>query len=101
MNQVYQYMVQSINPPKVELTDAGLYIRFLSDVAVTRTVIQNEWPQVAVDLDEKGRVVGIEAVPAPGAFSIGMIPQIVANARVGGLPHYKPEDVQIENLCAA
>lgn len=101
MNQNYQYMVQSLNPPKVELTDAGLYVRFVSGVVVARTVIQNEWPQVAVDLDDSGGVIGIEFVPAPKVFSVGVIPGLVENARVGGLPSYKPEDVQIENLCAA
>lgn len=101
MKQRYQYMVQGPNPPKVELTDAGLYVRFLSDVIVARTVIQSEWPHIAVDLDDAGRVIGIECVPAPKIFSVGLIPGLAADARVGGLPAYKPEDVQIENLCAA
>lgn len=101
MTNPTQFMVHGINPPKVELTDAGLYVRFQSDVEVARTVVQNEWPHIAVDLDNAGNVIGIECVPAPKEFSIGAIPGLVAGARVGGLPKYKAEDVQIENLCAA
>ncbi len=101
MNKGHEYMVRSTNPPKVELTDAGLYVRFLTDIPVARTVVQNEWPHIAVDLDDINRVIGIECVPAPKTFSIGSIPGLVADARVGGLPSYKAEDVQIENLSAA
>jgi hypothetical protein len=101
MHKEIQFMIRSSTPPKVELSDAGLYVRFMDDVQVARTVIQNEWPHVAVDLDAHDRVIGIEAVPAPQEFTIGMIRQIAQNAGVGGLPHYKPEDVRIENLCAA
>jgi uncharacterized protein YuzE len=101
MNPKFEFMVRSVNPPKVELSDAGLYLRFMNNAVVDRTIIQSEWPHVAVDLDEKGNVIGIEAVPAPHGFTVGMIPSIVAEAKVGGLPKYNPADVRIENLCAA
>ncbi len=101
MDAEIQFMVKSDNPPKVELTDAGLYVRFQTGVAVARTVIQNEWPHIAVDLDAKEEVIGIEVVPVPPAFSINSIANIAAKARVGGLPSYKAGDVLIENLCAA
>jgi hypothetical protein len=62
---------------------------------------QHEWPHIAVDLDATGAVIGIESVPAPQVFSVGKIPEIALSAGVGGLPDYKPEDVQIQNMCAA
>ena len=101
MNTEIQFMVRSEQPPKVELTDAGLYVRFQTDTAIARTVIQSDWPHIAVDLDARDVVIGIEVVPAPPEFSINTIPAIVANARVGGLPAYEDGAVQIENLCAA
>ena len=85
----------------MELSDAGLYVRFRSGTEVYRTVIQSEWPHIAVDLDQYDRVVGIEAVPAPPSFCLGHIPEIAASAGVGGLPQYKASEVLIENLCAA
>lgn len=101
MHDKIQFMIKSSTPPKIELSDAGLYVRFVENTEVARTVVQNEWPHIAVDLDAHDRVIGIEAVPAPQQFTIGMIREIVQSAGVGGLPHYKPEDVRIENLCAA
>jgi hypothetical protein len=102
MNTGAQFMVRSAAPPKVELSDAGLYVRFKSGVSVARTVIQNEWPHMAVDLAENDEVIGIELVPVPEAFSINTIVTIVADARVGGLPHYEPGEVLIESCgCAA
>ena len=101
MNQRIQFMVSSTTAPRVELSDAGVYVRFLSDVEIDHTVVQNEWPHIAVDLAADGRVIGIEAVPAPDSFTVGMIPTIAAEAGVGGLPEYRPEDVQISHPCAA
>lgn len=101
MSHPTKYMVTSRDAPKVELTDAGLYVRFLMHAKVRKTIIQNEWPHIAVDLDESGNVIGIECVPAPAAFSIGMIDEIARDACVGGLPDYDPAKVEIENLSAA
>jgi uncharacterized protein YuzE len=100
MNTTVQFRVTSKDPPKVELSDAGLYVRFQTE-PIARTVIQNEWPHIAVDLDANDEVIGIEVVPAPSGFSINSIKNIVATAKVGGLPRYKDGDVQIENLSAA
>ncbi len=101
MNQGIKFMISSTTPPRVELSDAGVYVRFLCGVEVDKTVVQNEWPHIAVDLAADGRVIGIEAVPTPVAFTIGMIPEIAAEAGVGGLPEYRAEDVQIAHLSAA
>ena len=44
MNQENQFMVKSENPPKVELSDAGVYVRFKDDAAIARP-IQYRHPQ--------------------------------------------------------
>lgn len=49
------------NEPRIDHTDAGLYIR-LKDTGVNRTTIVNQWPHVAVDFDILNEAVGIEVV---------------------------------------
>ena len=51
--------------PVSELTDSGLYVRFGASRRVARTLICQEWPLLAVDLDADGRAIGLEAIPAP------------------------------------
>lgn len=49
--------------PVVEVDTAAqaLYVYFQRGAKVDRTVVQSQWPLVAVDLDRKGAVVGVEA----------------------------------------
>ncbi len=101
MSDEIEFVVASKAPPTVELNDSGLYVRFKSGVEVARTVVQSEWPHIAVDLDANQEVVGIEHVPTPSVFSIGLIPKIIAEAKVQTLTAFDPADLQIQNLCAA
>lgn len=46
---------------EVDTMAQALYVYFQRGVKVARTVVQNQWPLVAVDLDRKGAVIGVEA----------------------------------------
>jgi uncharacterized protein YuzE len=46
---------------EVDTVAQALYVYFQRGVKVARTVVQNQWPLVAVDLDKSGKVVGVEA----------------------------------------
>lgn len=63
--------LESKVPPTVAidtLADA-VYVYLQPGARVAKTVIRKEWPHVAIDLDEKGKVVGVEALNM-GEFSI-------------------------------
>jgi hypothetical protein len=63
-------------PIKLTLTDSGAYFRFRQGpVKSTRSC--RSWPHVAIDLDRKGRVVGIEAVPAPRSVDLRGLSRLV------------------------
>lgn len=68
------FVVRGTTPPTIEVDScaAAVYIRF-KKTPVAKTVDQDcESMHVAVDLDERGEVVGIEAVGIR-EFSLGMI----------------------------
>ena len=46
--------------PIVRVTVEGLYVCFRQGVQSAKTVIRSRWPHVAVDLDDKGDVIGVE-----------------------------------------
>lgn len=46
---------------EVDTVAQALYVYFQRGVKVAKTVVQNQWPLVAVDLDKHGGVVGVEA----------------------------------------
>src|SRR5689334_26011 len=50
--------------PQVEIDRecAGVYVRLKKSGKAARTVVQNEWPHVAVDLDARGDVLGVEVL---------------------------------------
>lgn len=50
--------------PQVEIDRecAGVYVRLKKSGKAARTVVQNEWPHVAVDLNARGEVLGVEAL---------------------------------------
>ena len=57
------FQVKSKRPPVVEVDTAAqaLYVYFQRGVHISRTVVQNQWPLVTVDLDRDGGVIGVEA----------------------------------------
>lgn len=74
------FQVQSTTPPTVEIDTASnsVYVRF-KKAAVARTVSNHaQMMHIAVDLDSKGEVVGIEAV---GVTEFNLT-AILRNARV-------------------
>ena len=46
---------------EVDTVAQALYVYFQRGVKVARTVVQNQWPLVTVDLDKHGGVIGVEA----------------------------------------
>ena len=46
---------------EVDTVAQALYVYFQRGVKVAKTVVQNQWPLVAVDLDKDGGVIGVEA----------------------------------------
>ena len=50
--------------PQVEIDRecAGVYVRLRKGGKASRTVVQNDWPHIAVDLDARGEVLGVEAL---------------------------------------
>ena len=46
---------------EVDTVAQALYVYFQRGVRIARTVVQNQWPLVAVDLDKHGAVIGVEA----------------------------------------
>ncbi len=50
--------------PQVEIDRecAGVYVRLKKSGKTVRTIVQNEWPHIAVDLDARGEVLGVEAL---------------------------------------
>jgi len=63
----------------VFITETGLYIRLRPGKRPFRTLVRQTWPLVAVDVDRRGRAVGIEVVPLPNRF---VLRQIAARAGV-------------------
>jgi len=53
------------------MADAA-YVYFQRGVKVAKTIVRSEWPHVAVDLDHKGEVIGIEVL-SPKELSINSI----------------------------
>ena len=56
--------------PRITITDAGLYVSFKRPAGRIRTIVRRLWPHLAVDLDQSGTVVGIEAIPFPRRFAL-------------------------------
>ena len=56
-------LIKSETPPVVEIDNGAgaVYVRF-QNKKVAKTLIQCEWPHVAIDLDSKGEVIGVEAL---------------------------------------
>ena len=46
---------------EVDTVAQALYVYFQRGVKIARTVVQNQWPLVTVDLDKNGSVIGVEA----------------------------------------
>jgi uncharacterized protein YuzE len=46
---------------EVDTMAQALYVYFQRGVKIARTVVQNQWPLVTVDLDKDGGVIGVEA----------------------------------------
>jgi|SRR5277367_1761180 len=70
----YRFLVKSANPPTIEFDSraGAVYVRF-KKAAVAKTIGQGgEGMHVAVDLDSKGEVIGIEALGAK-QFTIAAI----------------------------
>lgn len=59
-----KFVVKLTASPQVEIDRecAGVYIRLKKSGKAARTVVQNEWPHIAVDLDSRGEVLGVEAL---------------------------------------
>ena len=73
-NELHRFSIKSSSPPSVEIDTqaSAVYVRFKKS-AVAKTVSQpGELIHVAIDLDAKGEVVGIEAVGAK-QFNIEVI----------------------------
>ena len=92
MSEHFNFNIKSARPPILEITDEGIYFRFQEDVEVANTVIRNEWPHVAIDLDKSGRIIGIETVPKPDRFSIA---EIFAQAGVDIPPNFSVDKIEI------
>ena len=59
-----KFVARLSTAPQVEIDRecAGVYVRLKRGGKAARTVVQNEWPHVAVDLDARGEVLGVEAL---------------------------------------
>jgi hypothetical protein len=78
--------------PAVELNDVGVYVRLLPvGTPVAKTEIKSEWPHVAVDRAQDGKIVGIEYVPVPEHFSL----EVIAKKAGVRLPPMRAQDLQI------
>jgi hypothetical protein len=71
--QAHRRQATSEPTPIVELSEAGLYVRFAPRGACARTVANGRWPHLAVDFDRQGRVIGVEAMPLPDRFSLSRL----------------------------
>ncbi len=62
-NAKHSFQVKSKMMPVVEIDTAAqaVYVYFQRGARVAKTVVQNQWPLVAVDLDKHGEVIGVEA----------------------------------------
>jgi hypothetical protein len=69
----FQFRVDSKHSPAIEISGAGLYVRFQSGVKAAKTLVRCEWPHVALDLAADDSVIGIECVPPPDQLSLGAI----------------------------
>ena len=70
-NAKLRFQVKSKMMPVVEIDTAAqaVYVYFQRGVRVAKTVVQNQWPLVAVDLDKHGEVIGVEACGV-GEFTV-------------------------------
>jgi hypothetical protein len=80
----------------------AFYLGLNRHLKVARTVVKREWPLVAVDFSETGKVVGIESVGMDD-FSIGQICEIagveLTTEMLQGLV-VRQEQRQPEAVCA-
>ena len=84
--------------PSLEVSDAGIYVRFQMGVRAEKTLLRSEWPHLAVDLASNGTVVGIECVPVPEKFTIG---QLAKQAGVFVPPSVLQYEPQIQTKATA
>jgi uncharacterized protein YuzE len=56
--------IETAKPPVVELDSSALaaYVRFSHNPVATTKVIENDKSIVTIDLDKKGKVIGVEVV---------------------------------------
>jgi hypothetical protein len=59
-----RFVARLSSAPRVEIDRecAGVYVRLKRGGKTSRTIVQNEWPHIAVDLDARGEVLGVEAL---------------------------------------
>ena len=57
-------LIRSSNAPVVEIDNGAgaVYVRFQNKAKVAKTVVQSHWPHIAIDLDGRGDVIGVEAL---------------------------------------
>ena len=74
MEHKFSFRVTSKVPPVVEFDPAAdaVYVYLDRGKKISKTVLRSEWPHVAVDLDDKGTVIGIELL-CPSEFTIHSI----------------------------
>jgi uncharacterized protein YuzE len=66
----FRFTITSRQPPVVQITDEGLYIYFKPGSVAHKTIVRHRWPLVAIDLNEDGEIIGVEAVPPPENFTL-------------------------------
>lgn len=77
---------------EVDTVAQALYVYFQRGVKVARTVVQNQWPLMSVDLDKDGGVIGVEACGVD-EFTLSMVlskARVEAPARLVNSARYVP-----------
>ncbi len=90
-NSKPKFVARLTAAPQVEIDRecAGVYVRLKKSGKAVRTVVQNEWPHVAVDLDARGEVLGVEALgvkeftiaPLLRMAGVAVAPAVLGRAR--------------------